>query len=510
MSVKLTVGLTTCYKSSITKINQMMYSLFNSRMTCDKFVNWNECLKLKKIYSNDCLNNVDFIELNEKVELIIIIDGDNEIISEDVKTVLNMLSRKYKKMLKWRIFHSDSSNGVSSARNQVIHSATGQYLKFCDDDDLSVNFNQLLSIIDKCEIGVDYIECLMTNLTKNVNGPIYTGWFPSNVIVKTSWIKTNKLLFVDKIVGEDSVWRFDLYQKLKSGGKTRMIHEPIYMIFYKSFKTTNKNDINKVKGMIERVFNHEKLVFGKIPMNPLLFQILSIMIYKYDLQMLVSDYVLNHADDFEFNKELKELKRLKKQLITNQESKYKRQIIELRTKYYKDYEKIGGKVDYELFEKYFMLLYRAQKNKYHPLNVLMKTFKDKYDNEYNFSLYVHMSKKNNSHVAISSGDNKCFHDWLNGNICELKEERNEYDCNNSISDSITLKDIKYSFVPVGILTWCLLNASSMNKMNEMNENDEIKIRTYEELKINKFDQKTIVMHILSSMLIFIILIMIVK
>ena len=499
MSAKLTVGLTTCYKSSITKINQMICSLFDSKMTCNEFTDWNKCMKLKKAYFNDCLNNVEFIELNEKVELIIIIDGDNEIIMKDIESVLNILTRKYKHMLKWRIFHSVLANGVSSARNQIIQSAAGQYLKFCDDDDLSINFNQLLSIIDECENDIDYIECLMMNLTKNVNDPIYTGWFPSNVIVKTSWIKNNNLLFVDKIVGEDSVWRFDLYQKLKSGGKTRMIHEPIYLIFYKSFKTVNDNDIDNVRGMIERVFDHEKSVFGKIPMNPLLFQILSIMIYKYNLQMLVSDYVLNHVDDFEFNKELKELKKLKKQFIVNQETKYKRQIVELRTKYYKDYEKIGGIVDYELFEKYFILCH-TQKNKYRPLNNLLKHFNDKYDSEYNFRLYVHMSKKNNTHVAVPSGDNKRFHDWLNGNSCELKEERREYNYINSISDPITCKDIKYSFVPVGILTWCLLNASSMNKTNE---NEKIEISEYKELKINKFYHKINIVLILFIILLFI-------
>ena len=494
MKVKLTVGLTTCYKSSITKINQMIYSLFNSQMTCNRFTNWDECLKLKKMCSDDYLNNVDFIELNEQVELIVVIDGTNEIILKNIKFALKNLACKYKNMLKWKIFHCDVANGVSSARNQIIQSATGQYLKFCDDDDLSVNFNQLLS---KCEKNVDYIECLMMNLTKNVNDPIYTGWFPSNVIVKTSWIKNNNLLFVDKIVGEDSVWRFDLYQKLKSEGKTRMIHEPIYLIFCKSFKTTNNDDINNVKGMIERVFRHEKIVFGKIPMNPLLFQILSIIIYKYDLQMMVSDYVLNHVDEFEFSKELKELKRLKKQLITNQEIKYKRQISELRTKYYKDYEKIGGKVDYELFEKYYMLLYRAQKNRYHPLNALLKTFNDKFNTEYNFRLYVHMSKRNNTHVAVSSGDNIRFHDWLNGNMCELREEKYEYNFNNDINDPITLKDIKYSFVPAGIFTWCLLNASSMNKIIV---NDEIKISKYVELKINKINHKTIIIFILIMIL----------
>ena len=38
----LTVGVTICYKSSITKSRQAILSLFNNEMTCDKLANIDE------------------------------------------------------------------------------------------------------------------------------------------------------------------------------------------------------------------------------------------------------------------------------------------------------------------------------------------------------------------------------------------------------------------------------------------------------------------------------------
>ena len=146
----LTVGVTICYKSSITKSRQAILSLFNNEMTCDKLANIDEYRSLKQKYNSDEFNemNMDLIELNKPVQLIVVLDGNNRILWNSIKLLLNNLKRYYLNYLHCSI-HFVNKHSVSVSRNKIINRAIGRYIKFCDDDDLSVNFNELLSIIQQ-------------------------------------------------------------------------------------------------------------------------------------------------------------------------------------------------------------------------------------------------------------------------------------------------------------------------------------------------------------------------
>ena len=89
------------------------------------------------------------------------------------------------------------------------------------------------------------------NLTKNVNDPIYTGWFPSNVIVKTSWIKNNNLFSMKTILNMTVGQRF------------------IYLMNAKDFYIfenirDNDNGNNQMGSIIQKVGQHILVLFDTI------------------------------------------------------------------------------------------------------------------------------------------------------------------------------------------------------------------------------------------------------
>ena len=474
MNPKLTVGITTCFKSSITKINQMVCSLFNADMTTDAMGDYDENQMMKKVYSNDSntLDTIKLISISQPVELVFILDGANDTVRNGISYMIDKLKTIYSTLiLTVSLFISQTPNGVSSARNMIITAAHGEYVKFCDDDDLSVNINELLNIIDSSKPNSDYIECLMSNLTKNVKFPLYTGWYPTNVIVRTSFLNKHKLLFVQHVIGEDSIWRFDLYYQLqRSCANITILPMSIYLIYSKSFKTTAEDDEEKFDFMLETTFEHEKELFGKIPLNPLLFQILSILVYKCQFQIKVADYVLHHINDFEFSDILHQLVSIQKMTdnIWHGGDNSPAAMTDCQGLFNKYYETTSiDSEDYERFKQRFKYLRNARVNKHNDLRRLFDAFNEKYNKPWMFRLFLHMSKKNNIHVAFKSGVNTIYHKELeNLNSQRLPRMlqcwKEEYDASNTAENKINTIEMKYSFVPCAILIWCFLDIHSFD------------------------------------------------
>lgn len=455
----LTVGVNLCYKSSITKARQMILSLFNPEMTTDKLANIDVAHQLKSKYTTDEFHeyNIDLISLIRPVQLVIVMDGKNSAISNNIAMLLYNLKEFYGDKL-YYLLNTCEHKGVSVARNMIIKRAIGKWIKFCDDDDLSVNINELINIINSQEKNVDYIECLMTILTKNEKAPMFSGWYPSNVIIKTSWLKKYNLYFVPHIVGEDSIWRFDLYYQLHLKGKAALVDKSIYMIYYKSFKTTNENDINHYEEMIENIFNHEKEVFGKIPCNPALFQMISMLIHGCHQEIKVGEWVLTHPDDFEFGDIIKQLKEIQQEetasLYIN--PSYKESISKLAEKYYS--YKLDEK-QYMMFSNRWLMLHNCLINKHSKLNELIEKYLEQYDKPWMMRLFIHLMKKRKHQIWEPNGSINKYHkviEDINEPVVPwmMKLEKIEYKQINSIEDNINYQDIKYSFVPISILLWC--------------------------------------------------------
>ena len=461
----LTIGVNACYKSSITKLNQMILSLFNLEMIANSLLSVTVSRELWKKYSSDQYHekNIELIELKDDVEVIIVLDGDNEPIKNNILNLKQRLLKIYKSHLSIVVMNDAQCHGVSYARNRVLQHAKGKYVKFCDDDDLSVNINELISVINESE-NADYIECCMTNLTKNKNYPIYTGWFPSNIIVRTQWIRKHKLYFVEDIIGEDSVWRFDIYYQLHLSGTAKMLPTSIYLIYYKSFKTTSDEDVYRYEQMLTNVFEHEYSLFGKIPLNPCLFEVLSTLVHGYSYPMKVSDYMLNHVDMFEFSDILNEIIELHRK-IDEQNEFYPTSdnLNKLFKSYYKD------DVDNDTYKR-FITRYRVMKdsitNVENEFNIIYTKFMNRYTDPYYFRLYIHMMKKRETCFLKPTISNIQYHNVIenfNEPIVKwsLKLERLEYNTINNITDNINFENKKFSFVPFTCLLWCWLNSSAM-------------------------------------------------
>ena len=476
MSKYLTIGVNLCYKSSITKARQMILSLFNTETTTKNFIDIDKCNIFKRKYNSDEYNEytTEFIKLNKPVQLIVVIDGDNKPLWNSISELLQHLYKRNNKLL-YEIYRNTNS-GVSTARNMIINHAIGKFIKFCDDDDLSVNINELLNICEKHE-SVDYIECLMTVLTKRDKSPMFTGWYPTNVIIKTNWLIKRRLYFVPHIVGEDSVWRFDLYYQLHIDnviGNVAVVDKSIYLIYFKSFKTTNDDDIKRYDYMLNNVFNHEKQLFGKIPCNPSLFQILSSLIRGYNQEIKVSDWLLTHPDDFEFSETIKQIKALHQKIDTQQQqcNIINNEIIKTAANCYysvdlSDEEQIK-------FNKRWAILHDCLIHTDSELNNIINNYMSKFNQPWNLRLFIHMSKKRNQHLWSPSGINNKYHKVLE-NINEpivswlMKLEKLEYNQTNSISDNMNYQDVKYSFVPLSIILWCWFNIHDTNDDDSTND-----------------------------------------
>ena len=473
-STMLTVGVNACYKSSITKLNQVIFSLFNSEMTMERFEFIDECQRLWRTYSSDCYyeQNIDLIQLAEDVEILIALDGDNMPIYQALTSLKQRLLDVYKSHLSIRIVRVFQPHGVSYARNLILTNATGKYVKFCDDDDLSVNINELIEIIVEANgsneaneetDNADYIECCMTNLTKNKQCPIYTGWFPSNVIVRSDWIRQHKLYFVNDIVGEDSIWRFDLFHQIHLDAKVKVIERSIYLIYFKSFKTTNDDDDDRYDQMLNNVFNHEIETFGKIPMNPALFEMVSSLVYGKSYPMKVSDWMLRYPDKFEFADLLRDITKLHN-VIDNESWRF----APIGDKILKIVESYYGTRDVTLaskLSKRYMIMKDGLTDKNSPFMQIYNRFIDTFSSPHYFKTYVHMMKKRDSCWMKPKQQNIRFHNIIediNEPVIKwsLKIEQIEYITTNSIRDNINYEDRKFSFVPFSCFLWCWLNSTT--------------------------------------------------
>ena len=276
-------------------------------MTIEGIGDFNSCQKLKRTYTNEQFNelNSDLIHIRERVQIIVVLDGKNELI----KNLISSMFERYRKRCEnvtFALYVNDEVCSVGTSRNFIINNAKGEYVKFCDDDDLSININELLNVLDESD-GADYIECCMSNLTKPVDKPTFSGWYPTNVIVKTNFLRSNRLMFVPHIVGEDSIWRCDIYETIKRTPtvNVKVINKPIYLIYWKSSKTVSENDETNFTRMMINIFEHEKDLFGKIPLNTSMFYVIGNMSYNNKHFLDMSSYIINNADDFEFSEFIK-------------------------------------------------------------------------------------------------------------------------------------------------------------------------------------------------------------
>lgn len=500
-SFKLTIGINICFKSSITKINQMILSLFNRRMTCKAFESISMCRKFSEIYSTDEFNplNSNLISLNEGVEIIVYMDGYTKQIYESTEKLLKLIRQHLKNKFFFKILYSEENVGVSKGRNEIFKNASGKFILLRDDDDLSVNINELLNILNSnYDPNLKYIECCMSKISNNyLIKPIFTGWYPTNIILNRDFIINNKLFFVENIVGEDSVWRFDIYHKLyliqRNEGNSHLIKvipKSIYMIYHESKKTLSENDYDNFKNMLTNIFEHEIDLFGHIPLNPLLFNIASTITTKKNLGVNVASFIMeNYLERCEISSYLNKIKSMNIQYIkfSNLSVKDRHDCLYLFKKYFSTNELILSNKDNLNLEldsfasKYILLKILNTQNisgteilsKFseeeiqhiitasNSLSDLINEFTTEFDDPYFIKMFIHMRGSHLTNNYYMQERSIKYHTIIENltqpiNKPAFESEIINYDIDNSINDAHVLQQAKFSYSPIAIILWCLL------------------------------------------------------
>ena len=186
-------------------------------------------------YLNQCVDSI----LNQKLdsfEIILVDDGspDNS----------GKICDEYaKKDARIRVIHKENG-GLSMARNTGIDAAEGEYIIFIDSDDWwnpEVSVKSMLDAVKACSAtdmflfsSLDYVEGLgyfkraeherLASISTDTVSDYYKGLLQNGnlevsaatKILKTSFIRDNKLYFKAGIKGEDNEWIIRTLRALKS------------------------------------------------------------------------------------------------------------------------------------------------------------------------------------------------------------------------------------------------------------------------------------------------------
>ena len=197
--MKLTIGITTYFKSNPEEVRRTLWTLFDKRMI--EGIIPEDVLKL---YAE---NNHQPITVKEPVEIIVFIDRNSDVDDEITSKITEYVNSLSYKNCTFIVCKSTSNVKVSVARNFIITAAKGDYICFRDDDDASVNINELLSYIDLAPKDTTVIEYGYA-----VDGLKYrpSKLGPWSLFVKTEFLRKNNLCFVPDLTTEDIIWRGNL------------------------------------------------------------------------------------------------------------------------------------------------------------------------------------------------------------------------------------------------------------------------------------------------------------
>jgi glycosyltransferase involved in cell wall biosynthesis len=322
-------------------------------------------------------NSADYLEqainsiLNQSFdsfELILVNDASTDS-SGDICENYKQLDKRVK------VVHFEKNKGLCAARNKGIDMAKGQYMTFCDDDDiyesnllednykLAVKHDADMVKFGRSLIDIDKNGNLLRKLDSNIPTlKIYEGqgvienffqvkslnvlinvW---NGLYKTKTIRENKIRFDEtmKFGSEDADFSLNLYLHTQ----TLVINPGVYYVHYRRSmdSTSRKYNINKVQSMI-KTLETEKKVWDKLENN---------MPNRVEIIRSINNSIINIIFVQLFHDDCNLSKKEKRDLIAS--FKENKNII---------YENINNKIVLELFkinvkQGLFTILYNNNKH----------------------------------------------------------------------------------------------------------------------------------------------------
>ncbi len=217
---------------------------------------------------NACKNYIN------NIEILLIDDGSPDKCPE----ICDNLSNKYSVV---KTIHKQNG-GVSSARNMGIENAKGKYITFCDSDDyVTEKFSKIFDYIYK----YPSVEIFSSGLIKDnkfinkfnaqlFNPKQFKDLFEiikkdvsvscCTKIIKSSFIKSNNILFPNEIKSEDFAWSNQLLFK---SSKYMLIDVAYYIYVNRSSSATHNISLEGIKAQINNYRRVKNIVLssGFIP-----------------------------------------------------------------------------------------------------------------------------------------------------------------------------------------------------------------------------------------------------
>jgi glycosyltransferase involved in cell wall biosynthesis len=214
-------------------------------------------------YLNRCVDSIIYNskdKLNE-IEIILVDDGS----PDKSPTICDEYAKKYDFV---KIIHKDNG-GVSSARNEGIKSATGEFLTFVDSDDyVNENFYKIFEVInnnEEIEIFMFQViknnKILKTHITEKLDLKdkenllkILKGSYECccNKVFKTEFIRKNKLEFPKGKKAEDLVFSLSAILRCE---KFMLVDVAYYIYFQNNNSAMYIYELGALKDLIS---NHKK------------------------------------------------------------------------------------------------------------------------------------------------------------------------------------------------------------------------------------------------------------
>ncbi len=204
----------------------------------------------KEEYIARCLQSV-MNQTYQNIECIIVNDAS----TDNSLQISEKELKGYKGHIPFYILQHDKNRGVSAARNTGIDHAVGDYIEFLDaDDELTPNSINVLVAkvseypgIDIVQGNVqavphhnDYYELRRFNFpdlysdNESIRIRYFNLWkdFPVNAwakLIRTNYIKENKLYFMENIIHEDNHWTIKMVRTAKS---MSFVYDYVYIRYW--------------------------------------------------------------------------------------------------------------------------------------------------------------------------------------------------------------------------------------------------------------------------------------
>lgn len=213
-------------------------------------------------YIGKCLDSIEN-QTYQNIEIIIIDDGSTDNTYEIIQDRAIATKKEYKVI-------RQQNSGQSIARNRGLRAATGEFIVFVDSDDWLPNENDIEKMIDRIvNETADFVQCSFEFVKGDTHSKYYVSQkqaisggqilidmlnvtdlytSPWAKIYSTSFLRSNKLFFMEGLVNEDTGFSILVASK---ASRVAFLHDIVYCSREREGSTSRSSFIRMFKTMHE-------------------------------------------------------------------------------------------------------------------------------------------------------------------------------------------------------------------------------------------------------------------